>query len=200
MSAATAVPAAWALYVPVGWHQLPALGEEPGPILRAIVDSYELEPAARVELSRSLVGLLDLVRVLKPGRRVSYGLVADAAKGVADAVLSVRVTKILDEGYGEYLAAIEQATTGPSIRIINREVAEARLPAGRVILLSDVLVQDDQQGIVSPALERGIAALFLDALPVLLEIHVSTQNLGRFANIAEFALEIAAGYAPDTGE
>jgi len=193
-------PAAYALTVPANWYLLPEEGEDPEARFQEILVQLEAGPETAAALRPAFGQLLELASVLKPGQRKTYGFVASAERGVADAIMSFRLTSVTADAYGEYLAAVETASTGASIRVVNREVAEARVPAGRAVVLNDVLALDDQQGIVSPALERAIVAVFLDTTPVLFEVYVSTQNLGRFPDIAEFALEIAGGYLPEPTE
>lgn len=196
MTAATA----YRLEIPSGWTQLPVdAAAAESAIAELVADAGLTEPQARA-YETSLRDVLALAQPLKPGHRTNYALVVHEPDVRADSLLSVRITKVVPEAYGEYLEAIERSTqTVPAIEVVNRAVWEAEVGAGRVIALSDVIVRNDQRGIIDAAIDRGIAALFVRDAPVLVEVYLATRNLARFPSIGDYAVEVAARYLPVAG-
>jgi hypothetical protein len=193
-----AVPHSYVLPIPEGWHELPLPGE--GSDLAVVALAERLAPQGKyVEVLRhALADVVELSTMLKPARRRNYALVTDAKLGVADALMSVRLSRVEPDAFGQYLSAIERSkSTDPNIETVTRTVSEVTLQVGPAILLKDVTVKRQQEGIIAPAIERALISIFVDAAPAMLEILVATRNLARFEDIGEYARVVASAYGPD---
>lgn len=192
------VPHSYVLPIPEGWHELPAPGDDSAQAVLALAERLAPKAESVERLRHALEDVVLLSTMLKPGHRRNYVLVTDPGLGVADALMSVRFSRVEPDAFGQYLAAIERARSAdPNIETITSTVSELSLQAGPAILLKDVTVKREQEGIIAPAIERAIVSIFVDAAPAMLEILIATRNLARFEDIGEYARVIASAYGPD---
>jgi hypothetical protein len=191
-------PHSYVLPIPEGWHEIPAAGAGSDSGVLGIAERLATRLESVEPLRHSLAGLVELSTMLKPGRYRNYALVTDADAGIADALMSVRLSRVEPDAFGQYLAAIERSKSAdPNIETVTRTVSELSLQAGPAILLKDVTVKRQQEGLIAPAIERALVSIFVDAAPAMLEILIATRNLARFEDIGEYARVVASAYGPD---
>lgn len=191
-------PHSYVLPIPEGWHEIPVPGDGAHAEVRTLAEQLAPRAASVEPLRHSLTALVELSAMLKPGRRRNYALVTDAEQGIADAIMSVRFSRVEPDAFGQYLAAIERArSSDPNIETVTRTVSELSLQAGPAILLKDVTVKRQQEGIIAGAIERALVSVFVDVAPAMLEILIATRNLARFDDIGEYARVVASAYGPD---
>jgi hypothetical protein len=186
------------LPIPEGWHEIPAAGKDADRTVLLLAERLAPRPESVELLRHALADVVELSTMLKPAPRRNYALVTDARIGVADALMSVRLSRVAPDAFGQYLAAIERSRSAdPRIETVTRTVSELSLQAGPAVLVKDVTVKREQEGLIAPAIERALLAIFVDAAPAMLEILIATRNLARFEDIGEYARVVASAYGPD---
>ncbi|QYH35712.1 hypothetical protein [Salinibacterium sp. M195] len=192
------IPHSYVLPIPNGWHEIPAPGSGADAAIRSLAERLAPRKESVEPLRFALAGVVELSTMLKPGPRRNYALVVDADQGIADALMSIRLSRVAPEAFGQYLAAIESSTSlDPKIETVTRTVTELTLQAGPAILLKDVTVKREQEGLIAGAIERALLSVFVSEAPAMLEILVATRNLARFHDIGEYTRVVAAAYGPD---
>lgn len=176
------------------------LGDGTDPV-EAIADALlstlapDLDGPPAIALRANLVTFAEWSQMLAPGERRSFALVRNPALGRVDALLSWRFSRIEGDVYDQYLALARSQESTERVELVNQRVLEYALPAGRAIAIHDVLIIRDG-GLLQPARERCTVALFADAAPALLELHIATLDLSLFDDLVEYAMALVAGEQP----
>jgi len=181
-------PAWW----PLGDGTDPAEG-----IADALVETLapEVEGPARTALHANLAIFAEWSQTLAPGERRSFALVRQPKLGRVDALLSWRYSRVADGVYDQYLELARNQKSTETVELVNQRVLEYTVPAGRAIAIHDVLLIRDG-GLIQPARERCTVALFIDAEPVLVELHLATMDLSLFDDIVEYSIALISGENP----
>ncbi|MEP6481212.1 MAG: hypothetical protein ABJA94_04305 [Rhodoglobus sp.] len=180
------------------WRVLPTADEDAASVIHDLVEALNVEDPAADGLRRGLEAVTALSRELAPGQRNSWALVRDPSSGAVDALLSTRVSLVGPSAIDDYRARIADGQHGdPEIRVVNRTVSERELAVGTALIVHDFTLHEDAEGLIDPALERAVVALFLSGTNKLVEFYLVTQNLALFDDIAEYLVSIVSGHGAD---
>lgn len=182
------------------WTELPAGPDGADERLAEIIGGFELDESAAGRLERSLRLVMAVAANLPAGARRSYALVPDPTSGSAQALLSLRVSRVTPDAYDNYLAAARALESDDKLEVIRRTIDEVVLPAGRGVLSRDFTLARVTEGVPDPATERTFLALFPTDADTAVEFTLLTQNLALFADAGEYLLALAANEKPTISE
>lgn len=175
------------------WRALPATDEDAAAAIDTMVEGFAVDPQAAERLRHGLTAVTTLARSLAPGERRSYALVRDPGNGAVEALLSTRVSRVSTTAVDDYRARIAEGRRQDDIDIVNRTVEERDLPQGHALVVHDITLREDGEGLIEPALERTILALFVHDSDVLIEFYLATQDLALFDDMVGYLVDLVAG-------
>lgn len=180
------------------WHRLPSAGDDVSAGLAAVAAAVSPgtgEPEQRLEYGLRAVTTLALG--LPPGMRISHALVLRPETGTVDALLSVRLSITVPEGYDNYVRAARAVVGTEETELIRRTVDELQIPGARAVASRDFTLPRQREGIPAPAMERAFLAVFPHEAETVVEFSLFTQNLALFDDPTEFLIGLASGRIDD---
>jgi hypothetical protein len=179
------------------WFALPARGDDVEGGIAALLDELgPLEEEATRQLTAGLRIVTGVAHGLAPGSRTDHALILDPSSGRVQALLSIRLVRVVPDAYANYLAAARSYDGDEHTEVVNRTVEEVELPVGRGILSRDFTLPRTREGIPDPALERCFLVVFPTGYETAAEFTLLTQNLALFDDAGSYLLAVAAGENP----
>jgi hypothetical protein len=183
------------------WKRLPTASGDHERQIDAVIAELGVDGSAAARLNYGLHAVAHVAGNLSAGERHSFALIREPSTGVVDALLSTRVSRVEDGALDGYRARVGENRPGEQhVSSVNRTVEERRLPQGLAVIVHDITLREDGDGLVDPALERVILALFVSSADVLIEFYLATQNLALFDDAVDYLVELVAGDPTDAKE
>ncbi len=184
--------------LPIEWIPLPDrdAGIDVDEWVDTTVSERTLSEEVGTRLRQNLRRVIEVAHGLSAGSRRAHALVTRPELGRVDALLSLRLAKVTDAAYGNYLEAVQALTSGPRGELLNRRVDEVVLPKGPAIVTSDIVIPLGGGGPTSPITERAVVALFPTGWASMAEFTLLTQDLAVFDDARDYLLTIASEEVP----